>query len=242
MSESRLHFSVITLFPEAVETWVTTSIVGRAQSRRVFTTHFFQLRDFSTDSYGSVDDKAYGGGGGMVLGIEPLVAAVETAQATYGPGHVIYFSPRGIPLSVGVLEPWAMPSAPNHFILVCGHYEGVDERFLEGWCDSEISLGDFVLTGGELPAAAFIDALARLRAGFFSDRNPAASDSFALRDPDGGRLLEYPQYTRPAEFQGRKVPDVLLSGDHGKIDSWRLEQSRAATKARRPDLIPDARR
>ncbi len=230
------HFHFLTLFPEAIRVWLTTSILGRAHEAGIFDFSLYQLRDFSNDKHRSVDDAAYGGGGGMVLRVEPLVAALDYIKRQIGndPFRTIYFSPSGQRLNAEMLVEMAKPL---HFVLICGHYEGIDQRFLDHWVDQEISLGDFVLTGGELPAVAFADALTRQIAGTLA---PEASqvESFSLRDSvTGGPLLEFPHYTRPPEFRGHKVPDVLLSGNHERIKTWREEEARRRTKTLRPDLI-----
>jgi len=229
------HFHFITLFPETIELWLTTSILGRARETGVFDFTTYQLRDFSVDKHRSVDDSAYGGGGGMVLRIEPLVAALEHIRAAIGdaPVQTIYFSPAGAKLSTDLLQAF---QAPAHLILICGHYEGIDQRFLDHWVDREISLGDFVLTGGELPAVAFSDALIRLLGGLSVETTQ--NESFSLKDSKTKKpLLEFPHYTRPAEFRGHKVPDVLLSGDHGKIAVWREAEALQRTEKFRPDLL-----
>lgn len=227
-------FHFLTLFPETITPWLSTSILGRARDAGLFDFKTWNLRDFATDKHRTVDDVAYGGGGGMVLKLDPLVRAVETIGEA-GPLTTIYFSPTGRRLSDALIQEF-LP--PKNFLLVCGHYEGVDERFLEGWVDVEISLGDFVLTGGELPALAFADALIRQLDGSLGAEDAARTESFALKDPATGLpLLEYPHYTRPADFRGRQVPDVLLSGDHGAVAHWRSEQSLRRTRLRRPDLL-----
>jgi len=230
------HFHFVTLFPQAIEVWLTTSILGRAREAGVFDFSLYQLRDFSQDKHRSVDDSAYGGGGGMVLRLEPLVAALEHIRAKIGdaPTKTIYFSPLGRKLEPGLLQELA---GPTHFILICGHYEGIDQRFLDHWVDQEISLGDFVVTGGELPAVAFTDALIRQLGGTLSAET-TQTESFSLRDSKSGKpLLEFPHYTRPAEFRGHKVPEILLSGDHKKIAHWREEEARKRTGLLRPDLL-----
>jgi tRNA (guanine37-N1)-methyltransferase len=231
-------FHFITLFPECIDTWLQSSILGRAHKAGIFDYRLIQLRDFAFNKHASVDDAAYGGGGGMVLKVEPLVAALESIWKSVPreKTDVIYFSPAGTPMSQLLLKEFTAQTEKSDFILVCGHYEGVDQRFLDHWVDREISLGDFVITGGELPAVAFADALIRQQEGALGAEGGHETESFLL-EKDGSQLLEYPHYTRPAEFQGYKVPDVLLQGDHGAIEKWRMNEALKRTKERRPDLI-----
>ncbi len=236
-----IHFHFITLFPETVEVWLNTSIPGRARAAGLFDYSTVQLREFTKDVHRTVDDVAYGGGGGMVLKVEPLVEAVESLWAKHGQKNcrTIYFSPAGRRLNQQTLDELHPDrGGPKQIILICGHYEGVDERFIEGWIDLEISIGDFVVTGGELPALCLTDALIRQQEGALGCQGASEEESFRLKSPDtASPLLEYPQYTRPAEFRGRKVPDVLLSGNHEKVRQWRLAQARSRTETRRPDLL-----
>lgn len=237
-----IHFHFITLFPETIEVWLGTSIPGRARAAGLFDYTTVQLRDFTHDNHRTVDDVAYGGGGGMVLKIEPLVEAVESLREKLGRENcrTIYFSPAGKRLDQSVLDELHPDhDGPEHLILICGHYEGVDQRFIDGWVDQEISIGDFVVTGGELPALCLTDALIRQQEGALGCQGASHEESFRLKAPEtASPLLEYPQYTRPAEFRGRKVPDVLLSGNHEKVRQWRLDQARLRTRERRPDLLP----
>ncbi len=232
-SETKSHFAFVTLFPEAIEVWLNTSILGRAHRRGLFTFETVQLRDFSQNKHRAVDDSPYGGGSGMVLRIEPLVAAVESIRERFPQAKVIYFSPRGRRLNTGLLEALNTEGGTvPAYILVCGHYEGVDERFCRGFVDMEISLGDFVLTGGELPAVAFADALIRRLDGTLSSPEAHQQESFSILDElSGERLLEYPHFTRPPEFRGMKVPEVLLSGNHLEIQKWRNHQALQITKS-----------
>ncbi len=232
------HFSFITLFPDAIRVWLTTSILGRAHEKGLFSFDCIQLRDHSQDKHRSVDDTPYGGGGGMVLRLEPLVSAVESLKKSENPPFVVSFSPAGKPLNVDLIESLSTDAHSHHFAFICGHYEGIDQRFIEGWVDLEVSLGDFVLTGGELPAVAMADALIRRLAGTLSSEAASREESFSLREATTqSRLLEYPHYTRPAEFRGMKVPDILLSGDHARIETWRRMQSLERTQTTRPDLL-----
>lgn len=237
------QFHFITLFPETIGPWLDASILGRARRAGVFDYSVTDLRGFGMGPHRSVDDAPYGGGGGMVLRPEPLVAAVESITVvTEERPWVIAFTPTGAPLNQALLDAhWGAPHA--HYVLVCGHYEGIDQRFLDGWVDQEISLGDFVVTGGELPALAFTDALVRGLDGSLREQSSSRQETFSLRDPTtGSRLLEYPHYTRPAEFRGRAVPEVLVSGDHAKVAQWRLEESISRTQSRRPDLLTSSSR
>ena len=236
MTKPTFHF--ITLFPETIQVWMTTSILGRALKAELFDLKIYQLRDFSEDKHLSVDDAAYGGGGGMVLRIEPLVKAVETIRKEIGetPTKVIYFSPAGKTLNHALVKNYVLDSKIDHFIFVCGHYEGVDQRFVDHWVDEEISIGDFVLTGGELPALAMADAMVRHLEGSLGRDSAVDTESFALK-AGSATLLEYPHYTRPSDFRGMGVPEILLSGNHPKIESWRLDQARQRTLQKRPDLL-----
>jgi tRNA (guanine37-N1)-methyltransferase len=237
-----IQFHFITLFPETIEVWLGTSIPGRARKAGLFDYTVVQLRDFAHNTHRTVDDVAYGGGGGMVLKVEPLAEAVETLWEKLGRENcrTVYFSPAGRRLNQKTLdELHPRHSGAGHLILICGHYEGVDQRFIDGWVDEEISLGDFVLTGGELPALCLADALIRQQDGVLGYEAAPLDESFRLKDPGSDApLLEYPQYTRPADFRGQKVPEILLSGNHEKVRQWRLEASRERTKSRRPDLLP----
>jgi tRNA (guanine37-N1)-methyltransferase len=234
------HFHFVALFPEIVDVWLKSSILGRALKNGIFEYSLYQLRDFSVDRHRSVDDVAYGGGGGMVLRVEPLVSAVESIQARFPSEKVtvIYFSPAGEPINPKVLESFKGENKSRHLVLICGHYEGVDQRFLDHWVDREISLGDFVVTGGEIPALAFSDAFIRLLDGSLSHEDANQIESFSIKGPDGGYLLEYSQYTRPSAFRNLNVPDILLSGNHDLVRRWRTENALSRTVARRPDLIP----
>jgi len=236
------HFAFITLFPDVFRTWLETSIPGRARDRGLFEYSTCDLREFGLGKHKAVDDVAFGGGGGMVLRVEPLVAAVASVRQQHPCRRwvVVLPTPAGKRVNADTLTQWMAPSAtePLGFIFVCGHYEGVDERFVEGWVDHTVSVGDFVVTGGELPALCLADALLRLVPGALGERaHSAAEESFSLKGLRGETLLEYPQYTRPREFEGRAVPDVLLSGDHGAIDRWRKASSRERTERWRPDLL-----
>lgn len=222
-----MRFDVLTLFPEMFEP-MKRSILGRASQQELLTFHFINFRDYSTDRLKHVDDTPYGGGAGMVLKAQPIYDAYEAiVKDLEEKPKVIYLSPRGKLFNQAMAREL---SKEKHLILLCGHYEGVDQRVIDEIVDEEISIGDYVLTGGELPAMVVMDAISRNLAGVLKEES-VQEESFS----DG--LLEYPQYTRPEEFRGRKVPDVLLSGHHAKIEKWRKEQALEITKKRRPDLL-----
>jgi tRNA (guanine37-N1)-methyltransferase len=224
-----VHVHVLTLFPEALGSPLAVGPVKRARELGVLALSLHQLRDYATDRHGTVDDVPYGGGQGMVLKLEPLVRAIEHVAAA-GPMRRVLLSARGPRLT----QPWLTRAAAEAaMLLVCGRYEGIDERVLD-WVDEELSVGDYVLSGGETAAAVVIDGLARLLPGAVGNAASTADESFA------GGLLEYPQYTRPPEFRGRAVPEVLRSGDHAAIARWRRERALDATAERRPDLLESA--
>ena len=227
-----MKVTVITLFPEMFENAMSFGVTARAFKEQGHELRLLQLRDFATDKHRTVDDKPYGGGPGMLLKAEPLLAAIDAARAESAPGSkVVYFSPAGERLLQSRLHDLAQTE--NDLILVCGRYEGVDERVIELAVDMELSIGDYVLSGGEIPALALVDGLARLLPGVLGDATSTKSESFV----DG--RLEYPQYTRPEEVAGRRVPSVLLSGDHGAIEAWREKEGLRKTQIRRPDLIQE---
>jgi len=222
------RIDILTLFPEMFEPLLKTSIVGRAVSSGIIDIKITNIRDFATDRYGSVDDAPYGGGPGMVMMCQPVFDAVEAVRAQYEPkGKVILLTPQGQKLNQDIVK---QLTKHDRLILIAGHYEGFDERIRQGLADMEISIGDFVLSGGEIPAMAIVDAVVRLLPGALGKEESTAEESF------NSGLLEYPQYTRPQEFRGMKVPDILLSGDHKKIAQWRKEQAQQRTRQRRPDL------
>jgi tRNA (guanine37-N1)-methyltransferase len=226
-----MHIEVVTLFPESVTTLLQFGVTGRAVERKLLQVGTENPRDHATDKHKSVDDRPYGGGPGMVMKVETLRAAIHAAKARTGAGaKVIYLSPQGRALDQqGVQELSKHPA----LILVAGRYEGVDERLIETEVDEEWSIGDYVLSGGELPALVVIDALARLIPGALNDEESAAQDSFM------NGLLDCPHYTRPEDFEGRRVPEVLLSGDHAAIRRWRMQQMLGRTWLRRPDLLEE---
>lgn len=223
-----MRFDVITLFPEALESVLRSSIVGRALREGRIEVVRTNLRDFADDKRGTVDDKPFGGGPGMVLMCEPVFRAVEHVRGLDArPATVVLLTPQGRPLTQALACDLA---SRERLILVCGHYEGFDER-IRTLADLELSIGDYVLTGGELPALVVIDAVTRLLPGVLGAEDGARDESFSHG------MLEYPQYTRPRVFRGMAVPDVLLSGNHGQIARWRAEQAEARTRERRTDLI-----
>jgi tRNA (guanine37-N1)-methyltransferase len=226
-----MHIEVVTLFPESVVTLLQFGVTGRAVERRLLQVGTENPRDHATDKHKSVDDRPYGGGPGMVMKVETLRAAIHAAKGRAGAGaKVIYLSPQGRQLDQAGVQELAKHPA---LVLVAGRYEGVDERLIETEVDEEWSIGDYVLSGGELPALVMIDALARLIPGALNDEESAAQDSFM------NGLLDCPHYTRPEVFEGRKVPEVLLSGDHAAIRRWRMKQMLGRTWLRRPDLLKD---
>lgn len=222
-----MRFDVLTLFPDMFDV-LKSSIIGRAIKNEKVELNLINFREFSTDKQKHVDDTPYGGGAGMVIKPEPIYDAYKSIVSDVeGKPKVIYMSPRG---EVFSQKKAIELSKENHLIILCGHYEGIDERVIEEIVDEEISIGDYVLTGGELPAMVLIDAIARNIDGVLSEGS-TSEESFS------NGLLEYPQYTRPEEFMGRKVPEVLLSGHHANIEKWRYEKSLEITKKRRPDLL-----
>ncbi len=227
-----MRIDVLTLFPEAFAGPLQASILGRALSAGVAAVHLHDIRPFALDKHQLVDDYAYGGGPGMVMKPEPLAAAIGTVREIVSPpGRVILLTPQGRPLRQAVVDELA---AEERLILVCGHYEGVDERIREHFVDDEISIGDYVLSGGETAALVVIDAVVRRQPGTLGSAESLLEESHS----DG--LLEYPQYTRPAEFLGWRVPDILLSGNHGAIARWRRLERVTRTAQRRPDLLETA--
>ncbi len=227
-----MRIDILTLFPDFIRQAVAFGVLGRACERGLLEVEAWNPRDYAEGGYRRVDDRPFGGGPGMVMMIEPLSRALAAARAADGrPLHVIHLSPQGRPLTqTRVRELAAMP----RLALVCSRYEGVDERFIEHEVDEEISLGDYVISGGELGAAVLVDAIARLQEGALNDAESAVQDSF-----EGEGLLDCPHYTRPVEHPHGRVPDVLLSGNHAEIARWRREQSVSRTAERRPDLLTD---
>jgi len=223
-----LRFGVITLFPEMFRAVSDYGITGRAIADERLSLQCWNPRDYTHDRHRTVDDKPYGGGPGMVMLMEPLRAAIRDARQALPEAKVLYCSPQGQKLDQAGVE---MLAARQQLILVAGRYEGIDERLLATEIDEEWSIGDYVLSGGELPGMVMIDALARCQPGVVGDADSVAADSFATG------LLDYPHYTRPEVMDGQAVPEVLLSGDHERIRRWRLKQALGRTWLRRPDLI-----
>ncbi len=225
-----INFHILTLFPEMVMQGLHTSILGRAAARGDISIEAVNIRDFTTNKHGRVDDYTYGGGAGMLMQAQPVYDAYQSVIDRIDPNkprRVIYVTPQGQPFHQATAKAL---SEEEELIFLCGHYEGIDERVLEEIVTDEISLGDYVLTGGELAAMVMVDAIARLGPGVLHNGESAETESF------GDGLLEYPQYSRPEIWHGKRVPEILLSGDHAKVDAWRMEQALARTKERRPDL------
>ncbi len=223
-----MKFDVLTLFPELFVSVMGESIIGRAQKNGLVEVNAVNIRDYSKDKHRKVDDYPFGGGNGMVMMCQPVIDAYKaiTEEMEQKP-KVLYMSPQGKVLTQDMAKEL---STQEHLILLCGHYEGIDERIIEEIVDEEISIGDYVLTGGELPAMVLIDCVSRLIPGVLSTEGSFSDESHF------NGLLEYPQYTRPADYNGNKVPDVLLSGHHANIDKWRMQQSLDRTREKRPDL------
>ena len=230
-----MRFDIMTLFPELISSVLGESIIGRAQKAGYVSVHAHNIRDFANNKHNKVDDTPYGGGFGMLMMAPPVYDCYEfvknQVKSELGDEvktKVIYMSPQGKVLTQTKAQEL---SEYDNLIILCGHYEGIDTRVLEEIVDEEISIGDYVLTGGELPACVLVDCVSRLREGVLADKKCYEDESISC-----GRL-EYPQYTRPYEFHGKKVPDVLISGNHAEIDKWRLSKSIEITKIKRPDLL-----
>ena len=227
-----MRFDIVTIFPEMVSGALAAGVIGRARERGVIDIAVHNLRDFTTDRHRVVDDVPFGGGPGMVMKLEPFVAAAEAIAAGRGtPGAIVLLSPAGKRFTQADAARFA---ALGHVVLLCGRYEGVDDRVREHVATEEISIGDYVLSGGEIPALAVVDAVSRLVPGVVGDERSVEEDSFSRG------LLDHPHYTRPAEFRGWKVPDVLLSGHHAEIRRWRHREAIRRTAERRPELLADA--
>ena len=229
-----MHFYIMTLFPEMFPGIMDASILGRAKAQGLLDWEAVNIRDYTLDKHMKVDDYPYGSGAGMVMQAEPIYRCYEALQQKMKPEpkkkRVIYVTPQGHVFDQKMAEDFAKE---EELVFLCGHYEGVDERVLEEIVTDYVSIGDYVLTGGELPAMVMMDTISRLVPGVLHNKDSAETESFA----DG--LLEYPQYTRPEEYHGKKVPEVLLSGHHKNIEAWRLERSLERTKKYRPDLYEE---
>ena len=224
-----MQIDILTLFPESVDAMLNVSILGRAQERGCIAIRTHQIRTYTTNKQMQVDDYPYGGGRGAVMQADPLFRCWEHVVQTHGPGRTIFMSPCGRTFTQSVAR--ELKANYSHLILVCGHYEGIDQRFIDECVDEELSMGDFVLTGGEIPAMAVADAVCRMVPGVLPDAECFEEESHW----DG--LLEYPQYSRPAVWHDRAVPEILLSGDHAKVAAWRKKESYKRTMTRRPDLF-----
>lgn len=227
-----MNFHILTLFPEMVENGLNSSVIGKAMEKGTITVKAHNIREYTTDKHKKVDDYPYGGGAGMLMQAQPvfdcfLSVKEEIVKRSGKSPRVVYVTPQGAVFHQSMAEEFAKE---ENLVFLCGHYEGIDERVLEEIVTDYVSIGDYVLTGGELPAMVMVDAVARLVDGVLHNGESSQTESFQ------GPLLEYPQYSRPEEWKGKKVPDVLLSGNHQKIEQWRLEQSVVRTKERRPDL------
>jgi len=226
-----MKFHILTLFPEMFSGFLSSSIIGRAVESGLLEVELHNIRDYAVDRHRTVDDAPYGGGAGMVMKVEPLARAIDSVKEIAPDARLLLTSPRGVRFNQQLAAQFA---AGGDVIIVCGRYEGIDERVAELYEAEEISLGDFVMTGGELAAMAIVDTVGRLLPGVLGSEDSAADDSFTAG------LLEYPQYTRPPEFRGLQVPEVLLSGNHAAIAKWRRRQSLLRTRAVRPDLFSKA--
>ncbi len=225
-----MHIDILTVLPDLLTSPFEHSIMKRAQDKGLLTVKVHQLRQWAVNEYGQVDDYQYGGGAGMVMMCEPLANAIEQLSKDRAYDDIIYLTPDGERLNQKIANSFSLK---NNLLMICGHYKGIDERIRQQYVTKEISIGDYVLSGGELAAAVLVDSIGRLLPGVLGDETSALTDSFQ------DNLLAPPVYTRPVDFRGLKVPDVLMSGDHKKIDNWRYEQSVQRTKDRRPDLLED---
>ncbi len=223
-----MRFDILTIFPEMFVSTLKASVIGKAIGRGLIAVNVENIRDYAPGKQRITDDEPYGGGGGMVMKVEPIDRALEAVLPLRSEALVVLMSPRGERFNQKMAEEL---SKLKHILIICGHYEGVDERVRENLVDREISIGDYVLTGGELSAMVMVDAVARLIPGVLGNPQSAACDSFSRG------LLEHPHYTRPAEYRGWKVPEVLLTGNHAEINAWRKSESLRVTRARRPDLL-----
>lgn len=239
-SDSRslpLRIDILTIFPEVFEPVLGASICGRARDAGLVQWHATNIRDYAENKHAKVDDRPFGGGPGMVMMCQPIWDAVQGVEAMdHRPATRILMTPQGEPLTQPIVRDLA---SKDRLLILAGHYEGIDERVIERLEPREISMGDFVLSGGEIPAMALIDAVVRLLPGALGHADSASEDSFEPHGPEGRPLLDCPHYTRPRVWEGMEAPEVLVSGDHARVAQWRLEQSLARTQARRPDLLQD---
>ncbi|MCA6080433.1 MAG: tRNA (guanosine(37)-N1)-methyltransferase TrmD [Endomicrobium sp.] len=231
-----MKIDILTIFPAMFKGPLTESLIGKAVGKEIIKINITDIRSFSKDSHKKVDDKPFGGGGGMVMKPEPLYDAIKSAgvkkknnsyKNPYAKPYVIYMSPQGKTLNHRIIKNLVKFKC---LVIICGHYEGIDERIIN-YVDEEISIGDYVLTGGEIPAMVLVDGIARMLPGVVKEESSVKNDSFY------NGLLDYPHYTRPAVFKGHKIPEILLSGDHKKIGEWRAKEAYKRTKERRPDLL-----
>ena len=233
-----MRIDILTIFPKMFDAVLGESIIKRAQDKGVVEINIIDIRVFTKDKHRKVDDRPFGGGPGMVMNAEPFFEAInyirKKTKDSLLKTRTILMSPRGRRFDHGLAKKL---SKYEHMVLLCGHYEGIDERVASHLADEEISIGDFVLTGGELPAMVIIDSVVRLLPGALGDENSSKDESFSVGDRHACPLLEYPHYTRPADYKGMKVPDVLLSGNHEKIKEWRKKEALKITKRKRPDLL-----
>lgn len=227
-----MKFHILTLFPEMIEQGLNTSILGKAMQNGFVSLEAINIRDYTADKHKKVDDYPYGGGAGMVMQAQPIYDAWKSVVESIGhQPRCIYLTPQGKTFNQDMAKDFAKE---ENLIFLCGHYEGVDERVLEEIVTDYVSIGDYVLTGGELPAMVMVDAISRMVPGVLTNAESGTGETFE------GSLLEYPQYSRPVEWNGKRVPDVLLSGDHRKVEAWRHAQSVLRTLENRPDLLDDA--
>lgn len=227
-----MNYHVLTLFPEMIENGMNTSITGRAITKGLLSLEAINIRDFAFNKHQKVDDYPYGGGAGMLMQAEPVYLSYESIAERIGrKPRVIFLTPQGKTFNQDMAKEFALE---EDLVFLCGHYEGIDERVLEEIVTDYVSIGDYVLTGGELPAMVMMDSISRMVPGVLNNQESGETESFS------GNLLEYPQYSRPEEWHGKKVPEVLLSGHHANVDKWRREQSIIRTAKWRPDLLPKA--
>ena len=223
-----MHIDILTVLPDLLESPFAHSMMKRAQEKGLLTIRVHQLRKWAVNDYGQIDDYQYGGGAGMVMMCEPLAKAIEELSIERKYDEIIYMTPDGVTFNQKMANAFSLK---ENLLIICGHYKGIDERVRQQFVTKEISIGDFVLSGGEIPAALVVDAIGRLIPGVLNDETSALIDSFQ------DNLLAPPVYTRPVDFRGLKVPDVLMSGNHKLIEEWRHDQSLQRTKDRRPDLL-----